>query len=53
MSSEQTTKHVLAGEYRGRYFGSMGATQAAEWEREMIHQICELYACEKEDEKGR
>lgn len=43
MLSKQTTKGVLAGEYRGRYFGSMGATQAAEWERGMIHQLCELY----------
>lgn len=53
MLSKQTTEHVLAGEYRGRKFGSVDATQAAEWEREMMQQLCESYACEKEDEKWR
>ena len=33
---KQNTKHVLIGEYKEEHFGSMGATQAAEWEREML-----------------
>lgn len=45
---KQNTKHMLIGEYKEKHFGSMGATQAAEWEREML---CEPQACEKEDEE--
>lgn len=29
----------------------MGATQAAEWEKEVMSQLCEPCACEKEDEE--
>lgn len=29
----------------------MGATQAAEWEREVMSRLCEPYACEEEDEE--
>lgn len=51
MLFKQNTKHVLTGEYKKRHFDSMGATQAAEWEREMMSQVCEPCACEREDEE--
>lgn len=42
-------QNALIGEYKKRHFGSMGATQAAEWEREMINRLRESYACEKDN----
>lgn len=42
---------MLTGEYKEGHFGSMGATQAAEWERELMCQLCQSYTCEKEDEE--
>lgn len=34
---QYNTKHMLIGENNGGHLGSMGATQAAEWEIEVIH----------------
>lgn len=36
--SNKIQKHMLTGEYREGHFGSMGATEAAEWEREVMSQ---------------
>lgn len=37
---------MLTGDYKEEHFSSMGATQAAEWER----QLCEYYTHENEKE---
>ncbi len=42
---------MLTGEYKEGHLGSMGATQAAEWERDVMSQLCEPCACEKEEEE--
>lgn len=51
MLFKQNPKHVLTGEYKKRHSGSMDATQAAEWEREMMRWVYEPCACEREDEE--
>lgn len=48
-----SNKIQSAGEYKEGHFGSVGATQAAEWEIELMSRLCESYACEKEDEEER
>lgn len=41
MSFKQIRKHVLTGGYEEGHFGSMGATQAAGWERELMSWLCQ------------
>lgn len=42
---------MLTGGYEWRQFGFMGAKQEAEWEIEIMSQLCKSHTCEEEDEE--